>query len=154
MKESFDGEMEGLVILAKERGYIAERAAGSGIIIKPKAAKNREETDKILSAILVSLGFLPNLSGTAYLREAVKIELQKQRKGKSKMKDLYPLVAKEFFTTAERVERSIRNALEVAWNRSGEKSFNSVFGSSVFGRYTRPTSSELIGLLADKINFG
>lgn len=155
MEERFCREdFEEFVLLAKEKGYFLERAEGQRVIISPKKVHSSNDKDKILSEIFIALGFLPNLSGTNYLREAVKIETERAGKNRSKMKDLYPLVAKEFFTTAERVERSIRNALEVAWNRGGEKNFNSVFGKNLFGRYSRPTSSELIGLLADKITFG
>ena len=71
-----------------------------------------------------------------------------------KMKELYPLIAKEYSTTAIRVERAIRHATEVAWNRSGAERFNYIFGKNLFGKYLRPTSSELICLLSDKITFG
>ena len=153
-------ERENILSLQKKivlEGYYAERVIIGGeesLIIRAKTIKNYDRFETVLLETLNSLGFLPNLSGTIYIREAVKIETARKEKRKIKMKELYPLIAQEYSTTAIRVERAIRHATEVAWNRSGAERFNCIFGKNLFGKYLRPTSSELICLLSDKITFG
>ncbi|MGN0961637.1 MAG: sporulation initiation factor Spo0A C-terminal domain-containing protein, partial [Christensenellales bacterium] len=66
-------------------------------------------------------------------------------------KQLYPIVAEQYNTTPARVERSIRHAIEIAWNRGKIDKINEVLGVELFGKYDRPTNGELIALLADKL---
>ncbi len=108
-------------------------------------------TDKRLTEIFNAIGLSPNLSGTAYLREAVKLEIESPLKIKTPMKVLYPKVAENCLTTPSKVERAIRHAIFSAWNRGRIENFNYIFGKNVYNKHDKPTNSELIGLLVDKI---
>lgn len=66
-------------------------------------------------------------------------------------KELYPNIANKFETTASKVERAIRHAIEVAWNRGRIENINSLFGIKVYGSHEKPTNGEFIALLADKM---
>ena len=66
-------------------------------------------------------------------------------------KELYPSIAKKFTTTPSKVERAIRHAIEVAWNRGRIDSINAIFGSRIYLGAERPTNSEFIALVADKL---
>lgn len=104
-----------------------------------------------LSNILISVGIPANTRGYYYLRSAIIMVLQHPDYSRSITKSLYPIVAKEYNTTPSRVERSIRHAIEIAWNRGKIGNINGVFGVELFDKYDKPTNSELIALLADKL---
>ena len=66
-------------------------------------------------------------------------------------KELYPSIAKHFETTASKVERAIRHAIEVAWNRGRIDAINAIFGARIYLGAEKPTNSEFIALVADKL---
>ena len=66
-------------------------------------------------------------------------------------KELYPTIAKKFNTTSSKVERAIRHAIEVAWNRGRIDAINAIFGSRIYLGTEKPTNSEFIALVADKL---
>ena len=66
-------------------------------------------------------------------------------------KQLYPTIASKFETTASKVERAIRHAIEVAWNRGKIENINNVFGVKVYSSQEKPTNGEFIALVADKM---
>ena len=66
-------------------------------------------------------------------------------------KELYPSIAKTFGTTASKVERAIRHAIEVAWNRGRIDAINAIFGARIYLGTEKPTNSEFIALVADKL---
>ena len=66
-------------------------------------------------------------------------------------KELYPSIAKKFNTTPSKVERAIRHAIEVAWNRGRIDAINAIFGSRIYLGTEKPTNSEFIALVADKL---
>ena len=66
-------------------------------------------------------------------------------------KELYPMIAKRFNTTSSRVERAIRHAIEVAWSRGKIDTINSLFGYTIHNNKGKPTNSEFIAMIADKI---
>ncbi len=111
----------------------------------------RDSTDKKLTEIFNAIGLAPNLYGTLYLREAVKLEVEKSLKIKTSMKELYPKIAESCLTTPDKVERAIRHAISSAWNRGKIENFNLIFGKNVYNKNVKPTNSELIGLLVNKI---
>lgn len=98
------------------------------------------DTEK-LERKLPLLGIRDNLSGAYYLRAAVLL----WRPGMSVTKELYPAVAKEFGTTAPRVERAIRHAIETGWDRAAEYDRAAIFAGTVKGR---PTNAEFVARLA------
>ena len=66
-------------------------------------------------------------------------------------KELYPSIAKKYNTTASRVERAIRHAIEVAWNRGNTDAIDDIFGYTVSATKSKPTNSEFIAMIADKL---
>ncbi|MBR1868011.1 MAG: sporulation initiation factor Spo0A C-terminal domain-containing protein [Clostridia bacterium] len=104
-----------------------------------------------LLGIFNALGLSSNLSGTNYLREAVLISVGERENGSPVMKDVYLRVALKFGTTQDKVERAIRNAIKVGMSRCRKENIDYVFGRTIFTERIKPTSSELIALLTDKI---
>ncbi len=107
--------------------------------------------DKKISNIFVTIGVPPHIKGYQYLREAIKLCIADTDIISSITKRLYPDVAKKFSTTSSKVERAIRHAIEVCWNRGKIDNINNLFGSKVFSKNDRPTNGEFIALIADKL---
>lgn len=109
------------------------------------------DLERYVTQIMLDMGIPAHLKGYHYLREAILISERDMRTVTSVTKLLYPSIAKRYHTTDQKVERAIRNAIEVSWKRGNIQTFEELFGySSVSGRQ-RPTNSEYICRLADKI---
>ncbi len=108
-------------------------------------------TDEKISEIFISIGIPPHIKGYAYLREAIKMTVNNPYIINSVTKQLYPNVATMFNTTSSKVERAIRHAIEVAWNRGRIEAINAIFGARVYLGTEKPTNSEFIALVADKL---
>ena len=109
------------------------------------------ESERRVAQIMEYVGIPPHLKGYHYLREAILLAEQDMKTITSVTKFLYPPIAKRYHTTEQKVERSIRNAIEISWIRGNTNAFEDLFGySSVSGRQ-RPTNSEYIFRLTDKI---
>jgi len=91
------------------------------------------------------------LKGYHYLRDAIILSGKDMEVVSSVTKLLYPTIAKHFKTTDQKVERAIRNAIEVSWSRGNVETFEKIFGYSVASGRTRPTNSEYIARIADNI---
>lgn len=109
--------------------------------------------DEKISNIFISIGVPPHIMGYQYLREGIKMTCEDQSIINNVTKRLYPEIAKKYNTTPSKVERAIRHAIEVAWNRGRIEAINSVFGVKVYIGSERPTNSEFIALVADKLVF-
>lgn len=107
--------------------------------------------DRQISKIFISIGIPPHIKGFQYLRTAIKKCVKDTGIISSITKRLYPDVAREYDTTPSKVERAIRHAIEVCWNRGKIDNINNIFGSQVFTKNDRPTNGEFIALLADKL---
>lgn len=138
-------ESEGLEV-------ISALPCGEELVFKLKATDEKEEfdIDKKLAEVCNGLGFTSNLYGTAYIKEAVKASI-KYGGGKVKLCEIYKAVAEKYLTTEERVERSIRHAVKVVWERAKTENVNRILGRSIFDKNFRPKSGELIGLISDRI---
>ena len=101
------------------------------------------DTEKLERKLLL-LGIRDNLCGAYYLRAAVLL----WRPGMSVTKELYPAVAKEFGSTASRVERGIRHAIESGWDRAAEYDRVAIFAGTIVPEKAKPTNSEYIARLA------
>ena len=112
---------------------------------------NRLELEKYVTKIMLDMGVPAHLRGYHYLREAIIISQDDMEAVSSVTKLLYPTVAKRFHTTDQKVERAIRNAIEVSWVRGNIKSFEELFGYSTDSGKGRPTNSEYIARIADKV---
>lgn len=97
------------------------------------------------------IGVPAHIKGYQYLRDAIALSVEDQEMMGSVTKILYPAIAKRNQTTASRVERAIRHAIEVAWGRGKMETIDEVFGYTVSTAKGKPTNSEFIALIADKI---
>ena len=118
---------------------------------KTAKAEETPSIDKQISKIFVSIGIPQLIKGYQYLRTAVKMCIKDTSIISAITKRLYPDVAKAYSTTSSKVERAIRHAIEVCWNRGKIDTINNIFGSQVFTKNDRPTNGEFIALLADKL---
>ncbi len=116
-----------------------------------RGEKNPRLIDEKLSQIFISIGMPPNIKGYSYLREAIKLAVKTPEVINSVTKKLYPAVAQKFTTSASKVERAIRHAIEVAWNKGRVEVLNSLFGVRAYSESEKPTNSEFIALIADRL---
>ncbi len=116
----------------------------------PKSSANREIEEKI-SNIFITVGIPAHIKGYQFLREAIKLAMENPDIINSITKKLYPSIAGKFETSASKVERAIRHAIEVAWNRGKIENINSIFGLTVYTNNEKPTNGEFIALVADKM---
>ena len=107
--------------------------------------------EQYITRIMLDIGVPAHLKGYHYLRDAIMISGKDMQVVSSVTKLLYPTVAKRFKTTDQKVERAIRNAIEVSWERGNENTFEDLFGYSSTTGKTRPTNSEYIARIADKV---
>ena len=105
-----------------------------------------------VTAIIHEVGVPAHIKGYQYLREAIIIAVKDMDVINAVTKVLYPEVAKRFGTTASRVERAIRHAIEVAWDRGDLETLQKYFGYTVSNAKGKPTNSEFIAMIADRIS--
>ncbi len=113
----------------------------------------RESTDNLemkITQTLHMIGVPAHIKGYQYLREAIIMSIEDPESINAVTKLLYPGVAKKYATTSSRVERAIRHAIEVAWDRGDVEVLNSYFGYTIQSQRGKPTNSEFIAMLADK----
>lgn len=109
------------------------------------------DLERYVTQIMLDMGIPAHLKGYHYLREAILISERDMSTVTSVTKLLYPSIAKRYQTTDQKVERAIRNAIEVSWRRGNARTFEELFGYSANSGRQRPTNSEYICRLADKI---
>lgn len=109
------------------------------------------ELERYITEIMLDIGVPAHLRGYQYLRDAIMLSGKDMELVGSVTKLLYPTVAKHFKTTTQKVERAIRNAIEVSWVRGNMTTFEEMFGYSAASGRTRPTNSEYIARIADKV---
>lgn len=109
------------------------------------------ELEKYITEIMLDIGVPAHLKGYHYLRDAILLSGRDIEVVSSVTKLLYPTIAKRFKTTDQKVERAIRNAIEVSWTRGNVETFEQLFGYSVQQGKSRPTNSEYIARIADKM---
>lgn len=116
-----------------------------------KIADSDKMLDEKISNIFISIGIPAHIKGYQFLREAVKLAVVEPDIIGSITKKLYPTIAEKFATSSSKVERGMRHAIEVAWNRGKIENINSLFGLHIYGANDKPTNGELIALIADKM---
>jgi two-component system response regulator (stage 0 sporulation protein A) len=114
---------------------------------------NKEELDytALITSILHEMGVPAHIKGYHYIRHAVELVVDDIDLLGAVTKKLYPEVAEEFNSTSSRVERSIRHAIEVVWDRGNEKALVRYFASNMQNENSKPTNSQFIARIADKI---
>ena len=120
-----------------------------------KPQQKEEKVEKILeekiSNIFITIGIPAHIKGYQFLREAVKLAIEEPEIIGSITKKLYPTIAERFSTSSSKVERGMRHAIEVAWNRGKIENINNLFGPKIYSSNEKPTNGELIALIADKM---
>ena len=171
------GELSGrrptiLVVSGFTRGNVVNQAAALGadfFMTKPcrmdsiterirllrvgglEATPSRQSLETLVTAIIHEIGVPAHIKGYQYLREAILIAVEDMDVINAVTKVLYPEVAKRFGTTASRVERAIRHAIEVAWDRGDLETLQRYFGYTVNSAKGKPTNSEFIAMIADRL---
>ena len=112
--------------------------------------QNNHLEEKITN-IFITVGIPAHIKGYQFLREAIKLAIANPEIINSITKKLYPTIAEKYSTSASKVERAIRHAIEVAWNRGKIENINNLFGIKVYSSNEKPTNGEFIALVADKM---
>ena len=128
--------------------FISENKTDNLLISKTDTDKEIEEK---ITNIFITVGIPAHIKGYQFLREAIKLAMENPDIINSITKKLYPSIAERFETSASKVERAIRHAIEVAWSRGKIENINSVFGLTVYTNNEKPTNGEFIALVADKM---
>lgn len=113
--------------------------------------EDKQDMEVIVTEVIHQLGVPAHIKGYHYLREAILASLEHKELLDSVTKMLYPTVASKFDTTSSRVERAIRHAIEIAWDRGNLDTLNAFFGYTVNTCKGKPTNSEFIALVTDKL---
>lgn len=108
--------------------------------------------EEYVTNVMLEMGVPAHLKGYKYLRESIIMAKKDMEVVGSVTKLLYPEIAKIYKTTEQKVERAIRNAIEVSWLRGNPRTFEELFGYSALTGTGRPTNSEYIAQIADKIS--
>ncbi len=112
---------------------------------------SQQSLESSVTAIIHEIGVPAHIKGYQYLREAIVMTVENMEVINAVTKVLYPEVAKRFNTTASRVERAIRHAIEVAWDRGDLETLQKYFGYTVSNAKGKPTNSEFIAMIADRL---
>lgn len=114
--------------------------------------KSFTSVDEKITSVFLMVGIPAHIKGFHYLREGVRLVMADSTYINKITKELYPAIAKNFDTTPSKVERAIRHAIEVAWNRGKIENINHVFGYQIYGKNDKPTNGEFIALMADRLS--
>ncbi|MCX4361916.1 MAG: sporulation transcription factor Spo0A [Clostridia bacterium] len=120
-------------------------------LIEQALKKSQRNLDEKLANIFITVGIPAHIKGYQFLREAIKMAIDSPEIINSITKKLYPSIANKFETSPSKVERAIRHAIEVAWNRGKIENLNNIFGIKIYTANDKPTNGEFIALLADKM---
>ena len=118
---------------------------------RSKDENNNNFVTQQITELMKVLGIPAHIKGYHYIRTAIEMSVKDMRMLESIKKLLYPEIAKCYKTTASRVERAIRHAIEIAWSRGNVEKVEEVFGYTVNFAKGKPTNSEFIALVVDKI---
>ncbi|WP_040211850.1 sporulation transcription factor Spo0A [Clostridium polynesiense] len=124
------------------------------LIDTPEVKSTRKEPMDLeteITSIIHEIGVPAHIKGYMYLREAITMVVNDMELLSAVTKELYPSIAKKYNTTASRVERAIRHAIEVAWGRGQVEAINKLFGYTIHNDKGKPTNSEFIAMVADKL---
>ena len=139
-----------LPVLLQRISSVKGGEVGGDKMLRRKTVSEKS-LDERISNIFVSVGIPAHIRGYQFLREGIKLAVENPPIINAITKSLYPSIAERFDTTPSKVERAIRHAIEVAWNRGKIENINSVFGVKVYNSSEKPTNGEFIALLADKM---
>lgn len=144
-------DLESLASRIHQLIYEKSTAKPSGSQGQSGNASAAHDLETKVTNILHEIGVPANIRGYHYMREAIIMSVNDMDVLNYITKELYPSIAKKCNTTPSRVERAIRHAIEVAWNRGKVDAINALFGYTVNNHKGKPTNSEFIALIADKL---
>ena len=132
--------------------HLEEIRSGENLRHPVQRRSDKNSIESMVTGIIHEIGVPAHIKGYQYLREAIIIAVNDMDVINAITKVLYPQVAKTFQTTPSRVERAIRHAIEVAWDRGDLDTLQRFFGYTVSNTKGKPTNSEFIALIADKLS--
>ena len=118
--------------------------------VEPPVSYARWTPDERVANLFLSIGIHAHVKGYQYLREAVRMVMEDHNVINRITKELYPGIARRYGTSSSKVERAMRHAIEVAWNRGRLENTNQMLGVKLFSERDKPTNGEFIALIADK----
>lgn len=119
--------------------------------VKTPTVEKRTSLDEKISNIFINVGIPPHIKGYSFLREGVKLAVADPSVINNITKKLYPMIGEKYNTSPSKVERAIRHAIEVAWNRGRIENINGILGVRAYVGAEKPTNGEFIALVADKM---
>ena len=119
--------------------------------VEKESKVKKSSLDEKISNIFINVGIPPHIKGYSFLREGVKMAVEDPKIINNITKKLYPSIGEKYQTSASKVERAIRHAIEVAWNRGRIDSINNILGVRAYIGAEKPTNGEFIALVADKM---
>ena len=131
---------------------IADGSASQLPLARTPAPVHVQSMDERLGSLFLTIGIPAHIKGYQYLRHGIKLVIEQPDMINRITKELYPSIAKHFGTSASKVERAIRHAIEVAWNRGRVDTLNKAFGCRVCTPEDKPTNGEFIAMIADKLS--
>lgn len=134
-----------------KNNFISREIKAQYIDISPENKKNEGNLEALVTNIIHEVGVPAHIKGYQYLREAIIMVVNNIDIINQITKQLYPEIALKYGTTPSRVERAIRHAIEVAWGRGQAETVESIFGYTVSAAKGKPTNSEFIAMIADKL---
>ena len=135
-------------IARESKNHVETRNSIIPIKMQTHTPRNLEvEVTKVIHEI----GVPAHVKGYQYLRDAIMLVTEEINYLGAVTKELYPTIAQKYDTTASRVERAIRHAIELAWDRGDIEKINKVFGYTISGEKGKPTNSEFIAIIADRL---
>ena len=134
------------------KGSFASREIKQQYIeLAPESKKDESNLEALVTNVIHEVGVPAHIKGYQYLREAIMMVVNDIDIINQITKQLYPEIAEKYKTTPSRVERAIRHAIEVAWGRGQTDTVESIFGYTVSAAKGKPTNSEFIAMIADKL---
>ena len=134
-----------------KHGEKLKRPVCSGEAQEPGRLYGEHDLETDVTNMIHEIGVPAHIKGYQYLRDAIIMSVRDMEMLSSVTKVLYPTIAKHYQTTPSRVERAIRHAIEVAWSRGKMDTIDELFGYTVSNGKGKPTNSEFIALISDRI---
>lgn len=138
-------------VLAERILELSGRTHKADVILSNNAPVTDTDLELMITEIIHQIGVPAHIKGYNFLRDAILMSVKQPDLINSVTKSLYPAVAKKYGTTSSRVERAIRHAIEVAWDRGDIDVLNSYFGYTIHTSRGKPTNSEFIAMISDKL---
>lgn len=135
---------------------ISDSIGSNGDMVVAESARGDDgdldrQIEERISRIFIGMGMPPHIKGYSYLREGIRLAVEEPEIINSVTKRLYPTIGVRYKTSASKVERAIRHAIGVAWNKGHIDTLNALFGVNAYSESDKPTNSEFIALIADRL---